>query len=122
MTNNRWKEQRDTIEPRSSQEREDEDDDDMGRSDGSQDFFGSESINRFDGWPIPFQALYHGARDSKVSISRCRGVCELGIGGTNSFWTSVKNRESRSVEGTRKKLITPMRNESNPSYMRVIRD
>ena len=40
----------------------------------------------------------------------------------HSFWCSVKNRESRGVEGTMKKQIMPTRIVNDPSYTEVIED
>jgi len=70
LINNRWEEQGEAVKRRSSHEEHDEDHDDVRGSDGSQDFFGTEFVNRFNGWPIPFQAVHNDAKDSRVPTSK----------------------------------------------------
>ena len=57
----------------------------------------------------------------KIGELVCAGRCNL-MKEAYSFWCSVKNRESRGVEGTMKKQIMPTRTVSNPSYTEVIED
>lgn len=42
--------------------------DDMRGTDGSQDFFGTEFVNRFSGWSVPFQTPHDDAEDDRRSI------------------------------------------------------
>ena len=57
----------------------------------------------------------------KIGELICAGRCNL-MKGAHSFWCSVKNRESRGVEGMMKKQIMPTRTVNNPSYTEVIED
>ena len=85
----------------------------MRRTDGSLDFLETKFNRRCDGWSIHFQTSYNEPEDiSKVNT--CRGaIYEVK---TDSFWRSVKNCESRSVEGKKKKPVMPTRIVNNPSY------
>jgi hypothetical protein len=83
----------------------------MRGTDRSQDFFETEFNGRCNVWSIHFQAP-NNEPDHKVNT--CKEVIyELE---TDSFWYSVKNLESRGVEGTKKKPVMPTRIVNNPSY------
>ena len=84
----------------------------MRGTDGSHNFFETKFNSRCDGWSILFQTPNNEPEDSKINTCR-EPIYELE---TDSFWYSVKNRESRGVEGTMKKPIMPMRIVNNPSY------
>ena len=70
MSNNGWEEQGEAVTHRSSHEKHDEGHDEVRGSDGLQDFFETESLNRFDGWSIIFQAPHDDTEDPRVKTCR----------------------------------------------------
>jgi hypothetical protein len=78
----------------------------------SHDFFETKFNRRCDGWSIDFQTSYNEPEYSKVNTCR-EAIYELEA---DSLWYSVKNWESRGVEGIMKKPIMPTRTVNNPSY------
>lgn len=91
----------------------------MGGRYGSQDFFETEGINRFDRWSIPFQTPHDDTQNSRNFNVQVSDIGRIRI--AHYFWFSDRNLESCGVEGMMKKPMRPMRTENNPSYIYIDR-